>query len=306
MIPMLKHCTFCLFLFCLLSIASTDAQTNVGLKTVDIDGEKVIDQNRIEGLAYQVLNAETDQKKDSLNTVLKEILKVELSKTSAFHTAFDKVTSISILTPEDSAFRMFNWNIPYSEGNFSFECGILLPQEDLIYLDNSKEAEVIADSLQSWIPALYYSLIPKQTKFTTYYTLLGWKGNNRLTTKKVIDVLWLSNNGKVKFSAPIFHSQKVKRDRVVFEFAAQNAMKLTYNSKFDRIEFDHLSPPKQSLTGVYEYYGPDLSFDAYHWESEAWVLKEDIDLDQGLKKKKAEFEIGKENLLEERPIYQPK
>lgn len=279
----------------------TWSQTNVGIKTVDITADKAIDERRIQELAYGVLNSEKDRQKDSLNILLKATLEKELSKSAAFSHSFEKVESISILTPEDSAFRIFNWNVPYQDGTFKFEMGILTPTLQLTYIDQS-------DSISEWVPALYYSIIPKQTKFQTYYTLLGWKGNNRLTTKKLIDVLWFKSNGEFKFGAPLFAGKKESKNKVIFEFAAQNTMQLRYNPKLDRIEFDHLSPPRQSLSGIYEYYGPDLSFDAYQWENEKWILKEEIDPDQGLKKKKSDFTVDPKTLLEleEKPIYSPK
>ena len=293
-----------LFLFFLLGFCSISllAQTNVGLRTIDIDGEKKINEEAIESLAYSVLNSSTDQIKDSLNNQLKEMLKNELSKAIAFPHSFESVQSISILTPPDSAFRLFNWNIPYSDGTYSYECIVLKPKGKPVLLDNTNDSLVENE----WIPALYYNVIAKKTKFQTYYTVLGWKGNDRLTTKKIIDIFWFGNNGDMKFGAPIFKAKKGKKTRIVFEYAAQNAMKLNYNTKIDRIEFDHLSPSKQSLTGIYEYYGPDLSFDAYQWEENYWVLKEDIDSDKGLKKKKAYFEAHKDSLLKKEPIYQPK
>ncbi len=278
------------------------AQKSIGIKAVNINGEKSIDVNRIESLAYAVLNSATDQHKDSLNAELKELLKLELNKSIAFAHSFEKIESISILTPPDSSFRIFNWNVPYADGTYRYECALLKPKEKLRFIQNEEDS--LMDN--SWIPALYYAIIEKETKFQTYYTLLGWKGNDRLTTKKVIDCWWFNNVGKIKFGAPIFQTKTEKRNRIIFEYAAQNVMGLNYNPKFDRIELDHLSPPKQSLTGIYEYYGPDLSFDAYQWEKNHWILDEDIDLDQGLKKKKADFKPNEDILLEEKPIYQPK
>lgn len=272
----MKQLTSILFLPLLLMSNLLVAQTNVGLKTVQISEEGKIDEEKIEALAYSVLNAKSDLQKDSANQALRECLRTQLSKKAAFSYSFDNVKSLSILTSSDSAFRMFNWNIPYSNGSYSFECYFLQKGQKPFLLDNS------IDSLHSenWIPALYYSVVTKPTKFQTYYTLLGWKGNNRLTTKKIIEVLWFKSDGKVQFGAPIFQTKGEKKSRIVFEYSAQHSMKLNYNPNLDRIEFDHLSPPRQSLTGIYEYYSPDLSYDAFKWENEKWILKEDLFLNK--------------------------
>ncbi len=298
----MKNLSFALFIFIGLSL---DAQTNIGIKTVDINGEKAIDEQRIETLAYEILNTQGDQKKDSLNQILKSQLSLELSKEDALVHPFSKVKSISILTPSDSSFRIFNWNIPYADGSYAYECGILTATGNFSFLNPKNDTAQLNN--HSWIPALYYSIIEKQDRFDTkLYTLLAWKGKDRLINKKVIDVLWFNKAGEIQFGYPIFLSGKNKLSRVVFEYAAQNVMGLQYNPNLDRIQFDHLSPPKQSLKGIYEYYGPDLSYDAYQWKKDHWELDEDIDLDKGLAKKRADFKLNKEVILEETPVYSPK
>jgi len=44
------------------------------------------------------------------------------------------------------------------------------------------------------------------------------------------------------------------------------------------IVFDHLSPSKPSLVGVYEFYGPDFSYDGYKFEKGMLELYPDIDI----------------------------
>lgn len=298
----MKYFVFILFVIYSLGIA---AQTNIGIKTVDINGEKAIDEEQIEAIAYDILNSSDNASKDSLNTVLKQLLQLELSKEGAMQHPFSKVKSMAILIPKDSSFRIFNWNIPYSNGSYSYECGILNSEGDFSFLNPKNDTAALSG--HGWIPALYYSIIEKQDRYgKNLYTLLAWKGNDRLTNKKVIDVLWFNNSGEIQFGYPIFQSGKKKLSRIVFEYAAQNVMSLHYNSNLDRIQFDHLSPPRQSLNGIFEYYGPDLSYDAYQWVKNHWELDQDIDLDQGLAKKKADFKLNKDVILEETPVYSPK
>jgi hypothetical protein len=54
-------------------------------------------------------------------------------------------------------------------------------------------------------------------------------------------------------------------------------MSLRYEEDRKRIVFDHLSPPDASLKGQTQYYGPDLSYDAYYWKKGRWQLRENID-----------------------------
>jgi hypothetical protein len=108
--------------------------------------------------------------------------------------------------------------------------------------------------------------------------LLGWDGNNDLTRKKVIDVLRFGSSGKPAFGANIFKFDKKKRKRIFFEYSAKTNMTLTYNEKHDMIVFDHLSPSESSYKGLYQYYGPDFSYDAMYFDKGKWQLVKDVDV----------------------------
>lgn len=288
------------------------AQTSVGIQTVTIQGEKDIDDQKIEDKAFQILNERDDEKRLELNAELKSILSNELSKSSAFTFPFDKVKSLSILTPTDSTFRLFNWTVPLSDGSHSYECGLLRKSSenetefyflnDTIIKDREK-LEKFNASADQWIGALYYKIIENKSKFQTYYTLLAWDGNDLMTNKKIIEVLWFTKRGKAKFGAPIFKSNRRPKSRIVFEFGGQNSMRLTYEPKLNRILFDHLAPPNKTLNGIYEYYGADLSFDAYDWKNGAWVYVPDVDADESLVKKKRDFKVSEEEIKNKRTIY---
>jgi len=219
--------------FSVLAIANCSAQIQVGLKTVEVQGEKDIDETAIEALAYKVLNAAKDEERLNANSDLKSLLKNELSKKSAFTFPFDSIKSISILSSPDSVFRLFNWNIPFNDGTFEYECGILKRFPDsrasefyllVPFTNDSLQLDQVITNNRKWLPGLFYELIQKETDLQSYYTLLTWVGNDRLTSKKRIDVLWFDQSGDVRFGAPIFVKEKSKMSRVGFEFSAQNTM----------------------------------------------------------------------------------
>lgn len=292
------------------------AQTNSSIRTDTVSSRVHFNDEKIEILSLLLLEDTPDSEKDSINDKLKVLLSKELVKKKAFSHPFDKIKSLTILTPNDSAFRIFNWSIPHQDGTFHYECALLLRKEGesnnhLIFLTSSKELnpneEKITRGASNWMGALYYKLIEKETSLNRYYTLLAWDGNNLLTNKKYIDVLWFNNNGEVKFGAPIFESPKETRSRIVFEFGGQHAMKLSYDDKADRIIFDYLVPLNSRLEGIYEYYYPDVTQDAYVWEGKSWVFHKLADGDESLKKSKKSFPIyTKEKIQEQKPVYSPK
>jgi S-adenosylmethionine:tRNA-ribosyltransferase-isomerase (queuine synthetase) len=79
-----------------------------------------------------------------------------------------------------------------------------------------------------------------------------------------------------KFGSPLFVNKNKVLKRVVFEFADKSTMSLKMDQKRNRIVFDHLSPETPALTGLYSYYVPDFSYDAYVWEEDRFILNEDV------------------------------
>lgn len=292
----------------------SQAQINVGIKTVDVDADAKINALAIEQLAFELLNTADDSLKKQLNQDLKELLILECSKPEAISHSFEEVKSLSILTSEDSVFRLFNWNIPWSDGTFDFECGLLkrikdTDDADFYFLKSIEDSVQLTEQSPSpkneWIPSLYYQVITKKTERLTYYTLLSWDGNNRLTTKKYIEVFWFDQAGEMRFGAPILVENGKAHKRKVFEYAAQNTLNLKFNSDLNRIEFDHLVPSNPRLAGVYEYYGADLSFDAYYWKNNRWEFESDIDIEEGINKSKKDFKVDQEIIKEKKSIYEP-
>ncbi|MEQ8909284.1 MAG: hypothetical protein RIC95_08830 [Vicingaceae bacterium] len=271
-------------------------------------------EDQIEELCFGVLNASIDQERKQFNQTLKSVLQEVLKQEGAFSHPFKNVKSLGVLTSADSNLRLFNWMIPYTNGTYDYECFALVKQEgevNLVELESltsdSSISETSVYDTQSWPGALYYEIIQKESKLITYYTLLGWDGKDRLINQKLIDVLEIKRDGSISFGAEIFKSNTLNRARrIMFRYGDQNRMKLSYNKDLDWIIFDHLSPSSPNLKGVYEYYGADFSFDAYKWEGNHWRLHSDVDVDKGLQKKKRDFKVDKDEILNEPDVYDPK
>lgn len=276
--------------------------------------ENRFQEDQIEELCFGVLNANQDEERKQFNQALKRVLKESLEEVGSFDYAFPKVKSLGILTSPDSNLRLFNWMVPYSNGTYDYECFAQVRFKNevrLIVLKNLNEDSILSEkssyTADQWPGALYYELIEKKNQFSTYYTLLGWDGHNRLTNRKIIEVMRIKSNGTLSFGARIFKSNRPNsQQRILFTYGDQNRMKLSYDETQDWIVFDHLSPPSSNLEGIYEYYGADFSFDAYKWEKSYWRHFSDVDIDQGLQKKKRDFKVDKNEILVEPDIYNEK
>ena len=175
---------------------------------------------------------------------------------------------------------------PHTDGTFSYYGFIQWtnPKKHLFKLftlvDKSGEIKNPENSIldpSKWIGAVYYKLIPFKSQSNHLYALLGYNGHDKITTKKLIEVLSISSDGGVKFGADVFKWDKHNLKRMIFEYASQAVMSLKFEQENKRIVFDHLSAPESKLEGQYQYYGPDWSIDCVALKKGKWVYMADID-----------------------------
>lgn len=226
-------------------------------------------------------SAEKDPVRDSLNAVLKSGLRDLLSTEDAATLPLADLRLSRVDAP-DGKFRLITWNVPRSDGSHLYEGLLLVVDRSKKRSYELKDATAAIASPEvpelgpdRWYGALYYEVVPVKKGGKTYYTLLGWKGFDRIETQKVIEVLHFKGSAP-RFGAPLFGSGKLKKNRQVFRYSFQASMTLRHQPEFGII-LDHLSPSRADLEGQWAFYGPDMSFDAYVWEKGQWQFQRDID-----------------------------
>ena len=216
-----------------------------------------------------------------------KMLVTALKTPGSYNYGFDSLRTISIISSPDRSFRIFSWYIPTEEGTYRFFGTIQMATADgkLKLYPLIDDTEHFTDNNQittnrQWYGARYYEIIPLMAGGQkTCYALLGWKGNNIKTSKKVIDILSFDENAAT-FGKPIFEGPKNTpvKNRIVFEYNRQNTMTLRLDKKEQLIAFDHLAPIDSTMTGNFEYYASDSSFDAYRLVGNKLKLIENIEL----------------------------
>jgi len=228
---------------------------------------------------------------EKLYTFLTEALEFE----NSFNYAFDSLKTISILKSPDNYFRIFTWNLQKQDGSYDY-FGLIQVNpkktkgDNIIKLNNGhiKSSLSMSDVLmpEEWYGAHYYNIIQKKGKDRVYYTLLGWDGNNTITTRKIIDVLVFDAHGQPEFGAPIFHTHEELKTRFIMEYASYVSASLKYEKHFLyqgknkkwMLVFDRVSPLSPHLVGHYQYYVPESdTYDAFIFEDGIWFLYEDVD-----------------------------
>ncbi|MEI7595097.1 MAG: hypothetical protein WCK02_05055 [Bacteroidota bacterium] len=233
-----------------------------------------------------MLNAETDDQRVEANQKFKSILFEALKKENSFQYNFDSLLMIARLMPEDKSFRLYNWHINKSNGTYLYFGVIQVFNEKKkkydIYWLSDKTMDIMIPQEEKlgndkWYGAHYYKVIENKDGGKKYYTLLGWKGNNQLTQKKVIDVLLFNSSGKPTFGDAIFKVGKKPAKRVVFEYSSTVSMTMKYHEKTGYIVYDHLSPKDDNLKGQFQYYGPDFTYDALKFKNGKWHKVDDFE-----------------------------
>ena len=232
-------------------------------------------------------NAETTGDRFAKNAAFIKTLVNSLKTHTSFNYPFDSLKRVSIVKSPDNTFRIISWFVPLDDGSYRFFGTVQMATKDgklklfplIDNTDNISDNNYIGNN-KNWYGARYYEIIPVITGGRPpYYILMGWKGNNSKTTKKVLDVLSFEKEELV-FGKQVFDGLKgsVAKNRIVFEYNKLNSMTLTLDKTVNMIVFDHLAPFSEDMKGNYEYYASDLSFDAYKIQNGRLKLLENIEL----------------------------
>jgi hypothetical protein len=227
----------------------------------------------------------TDIEKKSINDTIQKIFLETLLNKESFNYTFDSLKHIGKIYSKDKLVRTITWNIKFSDGSFKYY-GFIQHKNERKNKINSYVLTDKSDSIinpesavltnYNWFGALYYSIYDYSVGNKNYYILFGWDGNNYYTNKKIIEILTFNNSGKPIFGKSVFKMDSKMQKRVIFEHSIKASMTCKYNETAEAIVFDHLSPPKSSQKGQYQFYGPDGSFDGLQLIKGKWVLIPEI------------------------------
>jgi hypothetical protein len=228
--------------------------------------------------------AKDDVSKAKWNTAFKKQLEQSLNEPTAFTYPFSRLKTVGKIDSPDNLVRIVCWNVEQQDETQKYYAFVLKADQRkgthtvIELVDRSEILMARTDETldaDMWYGALYYKIIPVEKSNKTYYTLLGWDGNNTSSNIKLIDMLYFSGNS-AKLGAPMFKNGDETKRRVYMEHSEKTTMSLRWDEDHSRIIFDHLSPETPTMEGFYEYYVPDLSYDAYVYKGTKWQLIEDV------------------------------
>jgi hypothetical protein len=251
-------------------------------------------EDSLKRLARQIIMPEHDFERLALNLEFKNYFEKVLHMEGSLHYPFDSLTTISRITAPNGNFRIISWYVPLSNNQFEyfgfFQAEKSGNQYEIYPLTD--RASIIEEPLyetlnhEKWYGAYYTDLIHKRYRRKDYYLLLGWRADNGLTRKRIIEPLRILGKGRPSFGRPIFRYLENRHRRIIFEYSARATMSIRYESQpldlgkraKDMIVFDRLAPTQSFLEGKYQFYVPETNiFDAFVFDAGKWEFIEEID-----------------------------
>ncbi|MBI9033094.1 MAG: hypothetical protein JEZ03_01350, partial [Bacteroidales bacterium] len=266
-------------------------------------------ETRLSFLGEIILSIADDSSREDANMVFLTTLEKVLKDPNSFSYPFDNVPNLAVLTPEDSSFRIFNWNFPGSDSEFTFHAIIQKKENDTvkIFILSDHSDDIVNPEHQelnpdNWYGALYYQIIQKQFNGQKTYTLLGWDGFDRYSNKKIIEILCFENNEPI-FGKAIFPDwNNTQQLRVIFEYNERSAFSLRYDDQAliektrknkirpgegmynyneiptGMIAFNRLEPMHPELQGDFKYYiARSELVDGFVFENGFWHFHSEVD-----------------------------
>lgn len=259
--------------------------TVLSLSSAAVAQDAIVNQEiELATLLDSLRAAKDDAAKAHWNAQFKKQMEFSLNEPTAFTYPFSKLRTVGKIDSPDHLVRIICWNVEQDDESQKYYAYVLKLDERkgthkiIELVDNSMMLPPRTDEVldeKNWYGALYYAIIPVEKGSKTYYTLLGWDGNNAISNIKLIDVMYFSGNG-LKLGSPMFKSGDQLTKRVYMEHAEKCVMTLNWDESQQRIMFDHLSPETPTMEGFYEGYVPDMSLDAYEFTNNKWLLVEDV------------------------------
>ncbi|MGV6861097.1 MAG: hypothetical protein ACWA41_04960 [Putridiphycobacter sp.] len=272
-------------------------------KDIEIDTFLVRKEKDI-ALALETLRKSKSESEIELNNLnLISELEDIFQSDNLFDYEFTLLTSMSTIMPEDKSFRLFNWNIEGKNQVHTHYCYLVKKgrgknkvftfKEDKVTLRPNPDGYLTHNR---WYGALYYKIITKKVGNKTFYSIFGYNGNNRSSNKKILDVFWFKGKS-LRLGYPLFQDERdldKLHHRIFFEYSDKATISVKYLADIDKIVFDHLSPETPKLKGMYEYYVPDMTYDAYFWEDGFWHYQADIIVGNPKEKSRRVYSIDPE------------
>lgn len=208
-----------------------------------------------------------------------------LKEPGSFEYPFDNLEFISKAYAPDNSFRIMTWLVRLDNAGYRYFGTLQMNNSEnklIPFYHIKKPIENLGKvtlGLDKWYGAIYYNVSKVSHNKTDYYMLYGWDGNDFLSNKKVLDVLYFED-GKPQLGAPIItyksQMQQGVFNRMFLEYNSAATVNLNYDEDLEMIVYDHIGPEDGKSFGMYPTYIPDGTYEALKFENGIWQYVEKV------------------------------
>jgi len=235
-------------------------------------------------LFSRLSSSRADYERIRINDSINFIIEGYAGSDTVFNHKFSGLRNLGQIQSRNSQLKIITWNLLLDSSKSRYYCYLIHRSGKENYVSRLeglyREEPVRDDAIYSekdWYGALYYDLRDVKKDKQTYWVLLGIDYGNPSITRKIIDILSFTTDGKIIFGKELFMSGNKTKFREVLEYSSEAVASLKFNND-KQIVFDHLVPVSAALKGKKEFYAPDYSYDAYTLEKGMWRFRENVDV----------------------------
>ena len=239
---------------------------------------------KLKCLFEDIKGSTDDTEKKELNEIVLKRLRILWNSSVDFENEFPGLSRMKTIFSEDKKVKISTYGISFSDFSNAFYGAVITRNNDdvKVFELTDKTAAIRSPtratlSNTKWYGAMYLDIIERKYQKKTYYTLLGFKGQDEFVKTRVVDVLWFAGN-KPRFGSSIFKNDRLTYNRLIFKYSIGANMVLRYDAKKKMIVMDNLEPSDAMYKGVYRFYGPDFTYNGYKFEKGKWILYRNVDL----------------------------
>ncbi len=239
-------------------------------------------EDSLKKLSLKIIQGRTASDRLAADSEFTKMFVRALRIKNSFHFHFDSLVTIARLSPPDSTFKIYTWQMVINDNVVRQHGAIQINTGDgslklFPLIDKSDVTNNMSDTVGNnfgWIGAVYYKIIQTQAGPKNYYTLLGYDENNIRSNKKIVEVLSFEN-GQPIFGGGLFDFSDNKNlnqnpRRLILEYKKNASPRLVYDKDQDMIIYEHLMSPSGETQKKYTYVG-DGDYEGLKWKAGKWI-----------------------------------
>lgn len=200
-------------------------------------------------LMEEVRTNKSLEARQEASTNLETMLQETLERKGSYEYNFADLEGVSVLQPEDKAFKIFTWQLYVDQEHYKYH-GFIQTKEGKVFpltdgSDAMRTVEFMTLRHTDWYGALYYNLQAFKHEGEDAYVLFGFDAYSFYNRRKVLDVLYFDGNGKPRFGKSVLQmkdgrGQIRKVKRFLMEYSSSVNVTLNYSQEQEMIIYDHL------------------------------------------------------------------